>query len=156
MMDEHFGINVVEFMVRLLSLGFIHHSQHAGSPEIQAAGLIPVVHASAGPLLDIVVPFNNQRTGFHATTAASFAEAMYQAMTMPDKEAVKMRKAARQAAEEKFSEKRFEEGWEKGWRRLTGLIGGVEVDDGEGNKMAGNRKSGGSKGTREKNEKKNR
>lgn len=67
-----------------------------------------------------------------------------------------MRKAARQAAEEKFSEKRFEEGWERGWRRLTGLIGGVEVGDGEGNKMAGNRKSEGSKGTREKNEKKNR
>ncbi|EAL18406.1 hypothetical protein CNBJ3290 [Cryptococcus deneoformans B-3501A] len=131
MMDEHFGINVVEFM---------------------AAGLIPVVHASAGPLLDIVVPFHNQRTGFHATTAASFAEAMYQAMTMSDKEAMKMRKAARQAAEEKFSEKRFEEGWEKGWRRLTGLIGGVGVGDGdgEGKKTAGNRKSRGSKGTREK------
>lgn len=73
-------------------------------------------------------------------------------MTMSDKEAMKMRKAARQAAEEKFSEKRFEEGWEKGWRRLTGLIGGVGVGDGdgEGKKTAGNRKSRGSKGTREK------
>ena len=30
---------------------------------MQAAGLIPIVHASAGPLLDIVVPHNGQRTG---------------------------------------------------------------------------------------------
>lgn len=155
MMDEHFGINVVEFMVRLLPpppLIYTPQLTCGDLPKIQAAGLIPVVHASAGPLLDIVVPFHNQRTGFHATTAASFAEAMYQAMTMSDKEAMKMRKAARQAAEEKFSEKRFEEGWEKGWRRLTGLIGGVGVGvgDGEGKKTAGNRKSRGSKGTREK------
>ena len=42
MQDEHFGINIVEFM---------------------AAGLIPIVHASAGPFMDIVVPFNGQQTG---------------------------------------------------------------------------------------------
>ena len=42
MVDEHFGINVVEYM---------------------AAGLIPVVHASAGPLLDIVVPVEGAPTG---------------------------------------------------------------------------------------------
>lgn len=42
MKDEHFGISVVEFM---------------------ASGLIPVVHASAGPLLDIVTPFKGQITG---------------------------------------------------------------------------------------------
>lgn len=154
MMDEHFGINVVEFMVRPLSSSL--YTSQLTCPNIQAAGLIPVVHASAGPLLDIVVPFHNQRTGFHATTAASFAEAMYQAMTMSDKEAVKMRKAARQAAEEKFSEKRFEEGWEKGWRRLTGLIGGVGAGDGDGNKTLEKRKNGGSMGIRGKNEKKNR
>lgn len=139
MMDEHFGINVVEFMVHPLSLSF--YTLQLTCPDIQAAGLIPVVHASAGPLLDIVVPFHNQHTGFRATTAASFAEAMYQAMTMSDKEAVKMRKAARQAAEEKFSEKRFEEGWEKGWKRLTGLIGGVGAGDGDGNKTLGKRKN---------------
>ncbi|KAF5360868.1 hypothetical protein D9756_004945 [Leucocoprinus leucothites] len=42
MVDEHFGINVVEFM---------------------AAGVIPVAHASGGPLKDIIVPFNGQPTG---------------------------------------------------------------------------------------------
>ncbi|KAG6846491.1 hypothetical protein H0H93_013622, partial [Arthromyces matolae] len=41
MVDEHFGINVVEYM---------------------AAGVIPVVHASGGPLKDIVVPVNEQLT----------------------------------------------------------------------------------------------
>jgi alpha-1,2-mannosyltransferase len=42
MKDEHFGIGVVEFM---------------------ASGLIPLVHQSAGPWLDIVVPFKGQATG---------------------------------------------------------------------------------------------
>jgi alpha-1,2-mannosyltransferase len=42
MKDEHFGIGVVEFM---------------------ASGLIPLVHQSAGPWLDIVVPLKGQVTG---------------------------------------------------------------------------------------------
>lgn len=37
MWNEHFGIAVVEYM---------------------ASGLIPIVHASAGPLLDIVTPWD--------------------------------------------------------------------------------------------------
>ncbi|WVW78496.1 hypothetical protein I302_100451 [Kwoniella bestiolae CBS 10118] len=101
MMDEHFGINVVEFM---------------------AAGLIPVVHASAGPVMDIVVPFNNQRTGFHATDAESFAEAIHQAFTLSPEESLKMRKAAREASVRKFSESQFERGWQEGWMRLKGLV----------------------------------
>lgn len=43
MWNEHFGIGVVEYM---------------------AAGLIPVVHSSGGPKLDIVVPLNGEQTGF--------------------------------------------------------------------------------------------
>ncbi|KAJ3518162.1 hypothetical protein NLJ89_g20 [Agrocybe chaxingu] len=46
MVDEHFGINIVEFM---------------------AAGAIPVAHASGGPLEDIIVPFNGERTGMPFT-----------------------------------------------------------------------------------------
>lgn len=42
MVDEHFGIGIVEYM---------------------AAGIIPVVNASGGPLLDIVVPHDCKPTG---------------------------------------------------------------------------------------------
>ncbi|WVF69838.1 hypothetical protein IAT40_004618 [Kwoniella sp. CBS 6097] len=100
MMDEHFGINVVEFM---------------------AAGLIPVVHASAGPVMDIVVPHNGRQTGFHATDAESFAKAIHSASSLSDKESLAMRKAARDAAVQKFSEAEFEKAWEKGWFRLKDL-----------------------------------
>ncbi|WVQ98028.1 hypothetical protein IAU59_005149 [Kwoniella sp. CBS 9459] len=100
MMDEHFGINVVEFM---------------------AAGLIPVVHASAGPLMDIVVPHNGRQTGYHATDAESFAEAIHSAFSLSEKDSLSMRKAARDAAVQKFSEAEFEKAWEKGWFRLKDL-----------------------------------
>lgn len=64
MVDEHFGINVVEFMVSILcppfvSMGVSLTLQCAS----QSAGLIPLVHASAGPLLDIVTPYDEQVTG---------------------------------------------------------------------------------------------
>lgn len=62
MVDEHFGINVVEFMVsslRLLRSGYLPITLLAA----QAAGLIPVTHASGGPLNDIVIPFNGKPTG---------------------------------------------------------------------------------------------
>jgi alpha-1,2-mannosyltransferase len=42
MWNEHFGIGVVEYM---------------------AAGLVPVAHASGGPLMDIVTPVKNEPTG---------------------------------------------------------------------------------------------
>jgi alpha-1,2-mannosyltransferase len=57
MQDEHFGINVVEFMVGC-RLSFTQLEA-----EHQAAGLIPVVHASAGPKMDIVVPYQSAQTG---------------------------------------------------------------------------------------------
>ncbi|KAK4685333.1 hypothetical protein P7C73_g4818, partial [Tremellales sp. Uapishka_1] len=97
MQDEHFGINIVEFM---------------------AAGLIPVVHSSAGPLLDIVVPFNGEKTGFHATDAESFAEALHAALSMSTTLQNRMRKAARAAAVERFSELEFDKGLGRGWKIL--------------------------------------
>ena len=65
MMDEHFGISVVEFMVSLLrAWPSLQGLELMVVLYIQAAGLIPLVHASAGPLLDIVVPLENgQITG---------------------------------------------------------------------------------------------
>ncbi|ORY31017.1 hypothetical protein BCR39DRAFT_527796 [Naematelia encephala] len=100
MQDEHFGINVVEFM---------------------AAGLIPIVHASAGPKMDIVVPFHGQRTGYQATTPSDFAEAIHSALSLPIEEQLRMRKAARGAAVDRFSESGFGKGFIRSWDVLKRL-----------------------------------
>ncbi|KAF8510347.1 mannosyltransferase [Hysterangium stoloniferum] len=92
MVDEHFGINVVEFM---------------------AAGLIPVVHASAGPLKDIVVP----RDGYHCTTPETFAQKLHAVLSLSPEQDLAMRERARAHATEVFSEKEFELGWYcGGWK----------------------------------------
>ncbi|KAF9478207.1 mannosyltransferase [Pholiota conissans] len=96
MVDEHFGINIVEFM---------------------AAGVIPVAHASGGPLQDIIVPFNGERTGFHARTLDEFAGALHTVLSLPTEEELAMRWRARAWAVQRFSEEEFERGWnQSGWR----------------------------------------
>ncbi|KAF7302656.1 hypothetical protein HMN09_00900200 [Mycena chlorophos] len=98
MLDEHFGINVVEFM---------------------AAGVIPIVHASGGPLEDIVVPFEGKNTGYHAKTPETFAEAIHAAFSLSPQEDRAMRQRARTWAVQQFSEAEFEAGWEaSGWEKL--------------------------------------
>jgi len=95
MVDEHFGINIVEFM---------------------AAGAIPVTHASGGPLEDIVVPFNSEPTGYHADDPDSFANALHKVLTLPADEQLAMRRRARAWAVQRFSEEVFEQGWNgSGW-----------------------------------------
>ncbi|KAF9968975.1 asparagine-linked glycosylation protein [Actinomortierella ambigua] len=86
MRDEHFGIGVVEFM---------------------SAGLIAVAHNSAGPKEDIVTPYKNQKTGYLATTAEEFADAIDQVLTEDEDKLHDMQLAARDAVEERFSEKAF-------------------------------------------------
>ncbi|KAG0221978.1 asparagine-linked glycosylation protein [Actinomortierella wolfii] len=86
MRDEHFGIGVVEFM---------------------SAGLIPVAHNSAGPKMDIVTPYKDQQTGYLATTADEFADAIEQVLTTSEDKLHDMQLAARDAVEERFSEKAF-------------------------------------------------
>ncbi|KAF6755846.1 mannosyltransferase [Ephemerocybe angulata] len=81
MVDEHFGINIVEYM---------------------AAGVIPVTHASGGPLKDIVVPLGGEITGmwvfqhllgidsgtspfeigYHAKTPTEFSEAFHRVLSL--------------------------------------------------------------------------
>ncbi|KAF8817058.1 mannosyltransferase [Phlegmacium glaucopus] len=96
MVDEHFGINIVELM---------------------AAGVIPVAHASGGPLKDIIVPFNGERTGFHAETIEGFAGALHNALTLSPDDEFHMRWRARAWAVQRFSEEEFEKGWDQsGWR----------------------------------------
>ncbi|KAF9280632.1 asparagine-linked glycosylation protein [Mortierella alpina] len=85
MLDEHFGIGVVEYM---------------------AAGLIPIAHDSAGPKMDIVTPYNNQPTGYLATTPQEFAEAIEKVLSA-DNTIVDMQRRARDSVQERFSEKVF-------------------------------------------------
>ncbi|OLL22111.1 GDP-Man:Man(3)GlcNAc(2)-PP-Dol alpha-1,2-mannosyltransferase [Neolecta irregularis DAH-3] len=87
MWNEHFGIGIVEYM---------------------AAGLIPIVHNSGGPILDIVVPFEGQPTGFHANTAEEFAEAFNSAFTIEDPQSRRLR--ARETSQN-FSEEKFSQLW---------------------------------------------
>uniref|UniRef100_A0A7S1VGQ8 GDP-Man:Man(3)GlcNAc(2)-PP-Dol alpha-1,2-mannosyltransferase n=1 Tax=Sexangularia sp. CB-2014 TaxID=1486929 RepID=A0A7S1VGQ8_9EUKA len=84
MWNEHFGIGVVEFM---------------------AAGVVPIAHASGGPLTDIVGPSlaTDEPVGFLADTVAEYAAALAQALPEEgDARAARriaaMRAAARQRA----------------------------------------------------------
>lgn len=96
MVDEHFGISVVELL---------------------AAGVIPVAHASAGPLLDIVVPVDGQHTGFLASTAQEFADGMHLALTLDWEVARRMREVGRRHAVGRFNEQEFNRSWdESGWK----------------------------------------
>jgi len=105
---------------------------------VKAAGVIPVTHASGGPLNDIVVPFDGAptgpphssvslsiamllniktSTGYHATTPDTFAAAMHSALTLSTSEELALRQRARTWAVQKFSEEEFEKGWNAtGWR----------------------------------------
>ena len=105
MWNEHFGIGVVEYL---------------------AAGLIPVVHDSGGPKLDIVGALEagstaveeyddddgeNQAVGLLATTEADYAAAFTKLIYhTTDEERVAMRVKARRRAE-RFSEEKFARGW---------------------------------------------
>ena len=96
MVDEHFGICVVEYM---------------------AAGAVPIAHASAGPAMDIVVPcvgvdgasynFSNTKSvGFLATTESEYAECLKQALLMSDSDRDAMAERARVRAA-RFGEAQF-------------------------------------------------
>lgn len=112
MWNEHFGIAVVEYV---------------------ASGLIPLVHASAGPLLDIVVPWNSDlkketsewsietRTGFFFKDVSdpdykegdnskfpSLAEVFVQASNLTDEEKVSITKRGKECVLAKFSDEKFD------------------------------------------------
>eukprot|EP00899_Mesostigma_viride_P004620 jgi/Mesvir1/14159/Mv09628-RA.1 len=86
MRDEHFGIGIVEYM---------------------AAGVIPIAHASGGPLEDIVVPEDGQVTGFLATTPREFADAILRVMRMAPTEIEAIALSARTRSK-RFSAKCFQ------------------------------------------------
>jgi alpha-1,2-mannosyltransferase len=100
MWNEHFGIGVVEYL---------------------AAGLIPVVHDSGGPKLDIVVPFEGQSTGFHAETAEEFAHGFRKVMDMSPEEKYAMRVRCRKQVKN-FTEQAFARKWIEEVEKLVGSV----------------------------------
>ncbi|KAH7874708.1 mannosyltransferase [Lentinula edodes] len=120
MVDEHFGINVVEFMVIIIPLHSLPSLLTNGT--VQAAGLIPVAHKSGGPLQDIIVPFQGQPTGYHADSVEAFAEALHSALSLSTDEDLAMRQRARAWAVQRFSEEEFEKGWNASrWKSFISL-----------------------------------
>lgn len=89
MWNEHFGIGVVELM---------------------AAGCIILAHNSGGPKLDIVVPINDQPTGFLASDVKSYATCMAKIFSLSDRERMEIQQSA-QTHVHKFSDAEFENGF---------------------------------------------
>lgn len=95
MWNEHFGIGIVEMM---------------------AAGLVTVAHNSGGPKFDIIerpyldtCEFNEVDkipTGFLASTAEEYSNAMYAILTSDEKEITSIRQSGRNAAD-RFSDQVF-------------------------------------------------
>ena len=56
MIDEHFGIGIVECM---------------------SAGTVMIAHNSAGPKMDIVVPYKGEKTGFLAESDEEYCDNLY-------------------------------------------------------------------------------
>ena len=87
MVDEHFGIGVVECM---------------------AAGTVMLAHNSAGPKMDIVVPSSGgNQTGFLARTDEEFAECLYTIYAMSVEKRNLIREKARVHVK-KFSQEQFD------------------------------------------------
>ncbi|KAL3159480.1 hypothetical protein ABBQ38_009902 [Trebouxia sp. C0009 RCD-2024] len=99
MLDEHFGISIVEYMA-------------AGKPA--ASSVVPIVHDSGGPKADIVKPEMIGRgartTGYLCTTVEQYAAAITEVLCMEQKDRLKIAEAARQRAA-KFSDQQFMQGF---------------------------------------------
>jgi alpha-1,2-mannosyltransferase len=87
MLDEHFGISVVEQM---------------------AAGLITIAHRSGGPLLDIIETSEGSRLGFLASTPEEYACVVKYILKSDEEEMNEIRERAR-ASVDRFSSRKFQE-----------------------------------------------
>jgi alpha-1,2-mannosyltransferase len=97
MRQEHFGIGIVEMM---------------------AAGLLVIAHNSGGPKTDIVDP---GVSGFLATSAEEFAEAIHQAMTLDKVSEERMRRKAMESAV-RFSDTAFDKQLGNALSQLSELL----------------------------------
>jgi alpha-1,2-mannosyltransferase len=98
------------------------YAEHFGIGNVEglAAGLIPVVHRSGGPFLDIVVPFEGKEVGFHAETEDEYAEMFDRVSRMPEREREEMRKRGRESSK-RFGEGVFAAGWVDVMEELVGM-----------------------------------
>lgn len=96
MVDEHFGIGIVEYM---------------------SAGLIPIVNGSGGPRLDIVVPHYGHATGkrfdlislgFLASTKDEYVHHLHKVLTMESGQKKEIQNNARKQVFERFSNDSFQ------------------------------------------------
>lgn len=72
---------------------------------MQAAGIVPIAHDSAGPKFDIVRQWKGEKTGFLASNVEEFSQALDFLFKNP-KEAHKIRKNARDSVD-RFSDETF-------------------------------------------------
>ncbi|EIE21183.1 glycosyl transferase [Coccomyxa subellipsoidea C-169] len=89
MVDEHFGISIVEYM---------------------AAGVIPIAHNSAGPKMDIIKTDTWDRVGFLCETEEEYARAIFEVLSMDQSKRMGIAAAARRRASE-FSDEHFKDGF---------------------------------------------
>jgi len=92
MWNEHFGISVAEYL---------------------ATGLITIAHKSGGPYLGIVLPVDEQPSGFMATTEEECAMAMWDAWQVAQdaSQVTAWRDRARTAVRGHFDEAQFVRQW---------------------------------------------
>lgn len=98
------------------------YSEHFGIGNVEglAAGLIPVVHNSGGPKLDIVVPYEGQPIGFHAETDKEYAAAFARIAALSPQERFAMRLRGR-ASSKRFTEVAFARKWVEAMEILVSL-----------------------------------
>ena len=74
---------------------------------MMAAGTVVLAHDSGGPKLDIVIPHNDNPTGFLAGDEQSYADAMETIFNLSEDRKMTVRENARQSVT-RFSEEEFE------------------------------------------------
>jgi alpha-1,2-mannosyltransferase len=108
---EHFGIGIVELMVRGAVFFFsVALAPRSGSHLLpfQAAGVIPIAHDSGGPRADIVKTVGTVSAGFLASTASQYAEHMAAVLDrLPTAALASMQSLARESAK-RFSDEVFD------------------------------------------------
>jgi alpha-1,2-mannosyltransferase len=109
----------------------------APSSAPQAAGLIPLAHASAGPWLDIIAPYPlpaaykpaldappplSTRTGWHAKTPREFSASLVEILELSPAERETIRRRAKASVSERFGRDAFEKGWGESLQRLLARL----------------------------------